>query len=136
MNKRKYAGAILLFLLGFAVAMVAGWWWFGKNAAVPAQTAPDGPVLRGDELESFFQTVAEGDYSAIKERGEALFHPGARVAEAERLLAPYAVNSFPPYTVYALYTFNNPDLTRRVLLTLDEQDRVESFLAEEMAVIK
>jgi hypothetical protein len=125
-----------VFLLGFVMAMGAGWWWFGRNAAAPAPVAGDGPALRADELEGFFRTVAEGDYPAIKERGEALFRPGARVADADRLLAPYAVNSFPPYTVYALYTFNNPDLTRRVLLTLDEGDRVESFLAEEMAVIK
>ena len=135
-KKHKYLGAAFLFLLGFALALGAAWWWFGKDAAAPAQTVADGPVLHESELEGFFQAVAKGDYPAIKESGEALFLPGVRLADAARLLEPYAVNSFPPYAVYALYTFNNPDLTRRVLLTLDERDRVESFLAEEMAVIK
>lgn len=135
-KKRNYLGAALLFLLGFALALGAAWWWFGKDAVTTAQTVADGPVLREGELEGFFQAVDKSDYPAIKELGEALFVPGVRLADAARLLAPYAVNSFPPYSVYALYTFNNADLTRRVLLTLDDRDRVESFLAEEMAVIK
>ncbi|MCD8349415.1 MAG: hypothetical protein LUC93_02220 [Planctomycetaceae bacterium] len=133
-RRAKLGVGILLFLGGFAVALAAGWWLFGSGTR--QEQAARVETLREADLNELLAAVESGDYHDIKRLGEAMLKPGTRVAEGERMFAPYAVNSLPPYSVYALYTYNDPDRTRRVLLTLGDDGRVESFLAEEMAVIK
>ncbi len=135
-RRAKLGVGVLLFLGGFAVALAAGWWLFGAQARQEHETAVRVETIREADLNELLAAVESGDYHDIKRLGEAMLTPGTRVADGERMFAPYAVNSLPPYSVYALYTYNDPDRTRRVLLTLGDDGRVESFLAEEMAVIK
>lgn len=135
-SSRKYLAALALFVLGFALALGVGWWWFGRPPEPPAAGARSDGVVREADMAAFLQAARKNDFQTLKDEGDRLFKPGVRVVDSAGLFSQYAVNSFPPYTVYALHTFNGPDITRRVLLTLDDKERVESFMAEEMTVIQ
>lgn len=137
MKGKQYLILALVFALGFAAAVVlirppAA----GAAAPSPAAGAIPATVIRADGLGSFFQAVKRGDFAAMAELGERAFVRGSRVENAGAVLSGYETNSFPPFTVYALFVENTTDKTRRVLLTLDKDDKVESFLAEEMSIIK
>lgn len=142
MKGKQYLVLALVFALGFAAAVV-----LVRPSSAEAPTQPEatataaretGPesVLRTEDVRDFFKAVTGRDFAAMAAVGERTFVRGARVENADKLLSGYETNSFPPFTVYALYVENMPEKTRRVLLTLDKEDRVESFLAEEMTIIK
>lgn len=141
-KKSKHLVTIAVFVLGFAFAALlfrgasGGGSVLEAAKAEAAARAKRAGAITTEELEPFFQAVAKGDFSAMAKLGEKVFLSGRTVDAAEKTLAGYETNSFPPYTVYAFYVANTPDKTRRVLLTLDGDNRVESFLAEEMSVIK
>ncbi|MDR1745645.1 MAG: hypothetical protein LBS30_07830 [Planctomycetota bacterium] len=127
---KKYLLPAALFVLGFAVA-------FAIMRSPPETPAAGGAdALQTAELREFLRAVSGGDFPAMKELGERLFVKGRKIEDAGKAFAGYETNSVPPYTVYALHAENAPDAARRVLLTLDGDGRVESFLAEEMTVVQ
>lgn len=138
MKGKQYLVLALVFALGFAAALAfvrphsAG--APGRPPEAAAAAGPEAP--RTGEQREFFQAVAKGDFVAMAALGERAFVRGGSVENAAAVLAGYETNSFPPFTVYALYVENAPDKTRRVLLTLDKDGKVESFLAEEMSIIR
>jgi hypothetical protein len=122
--------AVLAFVAAFGLA----WYLFAPPPA-PVESAPAvGRLLGEGEIESFLSLVRTADFQAIAQAGQELFHPGDRVASNAQF-AFYEVGSYPPYQVYAFFTTATPEWVRRILLTLDEGGRVESFMAEEMPVI-
>ncbi len=131
MNKKNLllAGA---FILGFALAAFLLHLTSGESGALRA--ARDVTTITPDELRDFFQAVEAGDFPAMASLGKKVFVHGRKIADAEKTLAGYQTNSLPPYTVYALYIAGTPEKTSRVMLALDQDDRIESFLAEEMPV--
>lgn len=144
-NRFFYIGMALGFVLAFAIL------WFamplmqqymqkmaGEQPAVEQQVAPVVPApdaVEQDGMTRFLKAAADGDFAVMQSEGRRIFTPGKAIPDSAALLAPYQVNSHPPYLVYAFLTENTEKATRRVLLTMDGQDRVESFLAEEMAVV-
>ena len=67
--------------------------------------------------------------------GGELFPVGRAIANRTAVLEDYETTSYPPYQVYAFYSGIRDSVLRRVLLTVDENDKVVSFLAEEMPVV-
>ncbi|MCC8190645.1 MAG: hypothetical protein LIP77_08430 [Planctomycetes bacterium] len=123
--------------LVFALALGLGWLLFAPSRppASPTTAASTGSVDE-ERLAAFLAAARQADYGRLRDLGEELFLPGVRIPDSRRRLEDYATNSFVPYSVYVLFTSIEPDRTRRVLLTLDEEERVVSFLAEEMAITK
>ena len=135
--KKRYLAAAALFLAGFAAAFSLALWLLPQRGAPDASVAAmDSRTIRPDDLLGFFQAVARKDFPAMAKSGERVFVQGDKIENAGKTLAGYETNSFPPHTVYAFFSENLPDKTRRVLLTLDGDDRVTSFMAEEMSVIQ
>lgn len=121
------------FGLGFAVAIAIGRKsLFSPESAVVS--ALPGEVDAAD-LALFLAAAGKGDYAAMSKDGPDLFSKGVLISDAPDRFKDYESNSFPPYTVYAFYSQGSDEMVRRVLLTLDEDNRVESFIAEEMAVL-
>lgn len=87
------------------------------------------------EFAGFMRAVTTESFAAAARHGEQLFQTGRKLAVPEDRLAPYLTTSFPPNRVYVLHVENASDAVRRVLLTLDGDNRVVSFLAEEMRVV-
>ncbi len=131
MNK-KVLTSIGVFVLGFALA--AFLFSLTTRDSGVLQAAQEVTTITADELQEFFQAVEQGDFHAMSSLGKKLFIPGRKIEDAETTLAGYQTNSLPPYTVYAFFIANTRDKTRRVMLALDGEGRIESFLAEEMAV--
>lgn len=104
-----------------------------EQRAETANVDPDAVEREG--MTRFLEAAKSGDFTAMQNEGSRIFTPGKVIPDSTVLLAPYRVNSHPPYQVYAFLTENTDKATRRVLLTMDERDRIESFLAEEMAVV-
>lgn len=122
---------LALFVLGFAAALVVV-----RDAPEPTAANGVGAVgaletIDAAAVREFLAAVSAGDFPAMRELGGRVFVKGRRVGD-RAAFAEYGTNSVPPYTVYALHADNAPDAVRRVLLTLDAEGRVESFLAEEM----
>lgn len=139
-NRFFYVGLALGFILAFIVfwfAMpylqkMAGPQPAGENRTVSAQPAAN---QAREEMAHFLQAAEAGDFETMRTEGRRIFTPGRAFPDSAAALAPYKVNSYPPYVVYAFMTENAENTTRRVLLTMDDHDKVESFLAEEMAVV-
>ena len=129
-NMKKSLLPAALFVLGFAAALVV----MRQPPESPSTGGAD--AVRAAELREFLSAVADGDFPAMRELGGRLFVKGRTVEDAGKAFAEYETNSVPPYTVYAFYTDNAPDAARRVLLTLDSGGGVESFLAEEMTIVR
>ncbi len=91
----------------------------------------DSPGMR-----EFLAAVKAGDFEAMRKLGGELFPKGAAVPDARRLFPGYEANNIPPYRVFAFLSDQGREQARRVMLTLDGENRVESFMAEEMPVVK
>ncbi|MDR0363395.1 MAG: hypothetical protein LBJ46_12050 [Planctomycetota bacterium] len=117
----------------FALAFALAWHLFGRPPAGPG--APPARDIAVAELAPFLEAARAGDYPRMAELGSALFTEGSRILGRETALDGYAVDGFPPHRVYAFYAAHKDGAVYRVLLTLDAEDRVASFLAEDMPVV-
>lgn len=133
---KKYLFIVIAFALGFAAALVIGRKTSQSGKEDASLVAPTQPGLIDPAgLVAFLAAAKKGDYAVMEKSGSALFAKGAQIPNAPEQFKEYEANSFPPYTVYAFYSQGSSERVRRVLLTLDENNRVESFLAEEMTVV-
>lgn len=124
--------------LTFVAAFALAWLLFG-NTKPPAQTEPEAPpakVIGEAEVKEFLAAVEAEDFAAMTRIGSDLFKKGDKIPDRTRLFGDHAVESFPPFQVYAFMTHASNKEIRRVLLTIDENDQVESFMAEEMPVVQ
>ncbi len=137
---RKYLTLAGVFVLAFVLAFGLAWALFrqegapapaaGQTAAAPART------LKPEDLKEFLQAVEAGDYIAVRDRGEKLFVEGTNIPGSAGLFSAYATNSYPPNAVYSFLSEIGGGTTRRVMLTIDQEDKVVSFMAEEMNIVK
>ncbi len=102
----------------------------GQEASVPGKT------IDAAGLGDFLKAAETGDYPAMAEIGGKLFVKGDTIPDHKRLLSSYAVDGFPPYQVYKFYSATTDTRIYRVLLTMDDNNTVESFMAEEMPVVR
>lgn len=124
--------------LTFVAAFALAWLLFG-NAKPPAEVEPEAPpakVIGEAEVKEFLDAVEAEDFAAMTRIGTGLFKKGDKIPDRARLFGDHAVESFPPFQVYAFMTHASDKEIRRVLLTIDENDLVESFMAEEMPVVR
>ncbi len=140
---RKYLTLAGVFALAFILAFALAWALFRRDeppppAAAPeaAKAAPPAPTLKREDTAAFLQAVRTGDFAAMRDRGEALFVEGARIPDSAGMFADYATSSFPPHVVYSFYSGAADGKVQRVLLTMDGEDKVGSFLAEEMNIVR
>lgn len=132
---RRYLYPALIFGLGFVAAFFLARYIFMPDR--PADDGvPVGRVVKADELRGMFQAADQGDFSALERIGAELFVPGNRIPDSKKLLEPYAVPSFPPHQVYAFLTRIGGAKSQRVLLTMDDNDAVVSFMAEETEIVR
>lgn len=129
-KRRLYLIFGVTFVLGVCAAFAVAWLLFRPPPPPPER------VLAAEELTGFFRAVEQNDYAAMSELGTELFREDTRIPDSKALFAEYETTSYPPNTVYAFYSGFGLGLTRRVLLTMDAEDRVVSFLAEEMEVTR
>lgn len=129
-NKKTYLINAAFFIAGLLAAAIATWFVSAPDTTVSGERQ----IIPAAETSAFLDTLGNRDFTAIREAGSRLFREGATVAEADALLSPYAVNGFPPHSVYMLFARNAPDASQRILLTLDESGSVISFMAEETVV--
>lgn len=129
---------VLIFCAGFIAAFLVALVVLGRgdddSMRIPAAVTQRD--LAAADMDGFFDAASRGDFAAMSGIGRTLFTPGRKIPDAERVFAGYETSSYPPHTVYAFFTESAEDKVRRVLLTLDENDRVESFMAEEMSIIQ
>ncbi len=104
------------------------------GAATAAVTAPV-PVRDGD-VARFLVAVAAGDFDAMRDIGGRTFWKGVVIPDHAERFGGYATNSLPPYTVYAFYVELGETRGRRVMLTVDADGVVDSFMAEEMKIVE
>lgn len=135
---KKYLVLALFFLLGFALAVALGHVLPKAVSVAPMESTPEKPSQTVDAagLERFLDAARRGDYQTMANDGGEVFWKGVHIPDSKNLFKDYEANSFPPYTVYAFYSQGSNEKVRRVLLTMDEKERVESFLAEEMTVLQ
>ena len=127
----------------FALAFGLAWFLFTPGAAVQPQT-PDPAavrtaptvVLAAADVAPFLSAVTAEDYSAMDRLGTQLFTSGAAIPDHANLFDGYAVNSYPSYHVYNFYSQTTGEQIYRVLLTVEDNGAIESFLAEEMPIVK
>lgn len=125
-----------VFLSAFTLAFLLAWLLFRPAPVpLPAEPAP-AAVLAGPDLDEFFRAVARGDYDGMSRLGNGLFEKGVTVRDADRVFAGFEVNGYPPYRVFAFFADHAGDRLYRVMLTLDENDKVESFMAEDTRIIQ
>ena len=141
-EKKRMLVMVLVFAAGFAAALAIAV-LFMRPGATPSRPVKEvvadpgaGVTLGEAELAEFFQAAESSDFEAMDRLGRELFKAGATVADRERLLAEYETTSYPPHTVYAFSTEIRDDAIHRVLLTLDDNDKVVSFLSEKMEIVK
>lgn len=138
-GKRKIMGTGTVFAAGFILAFLLAWFLFspGKNAAAKpaeaAETEIETRTLTGKELAEFLQAVDNQDFAAMSRLGKELLQTGNTIAGHDALLEKYAVDSYPPHQVYALFTRIGNPKSYRVLLTM-EGNKVVSFMAEEIDI--
>ncbi len=131
MQKRRLLYTALAFVCGFALAMLAAKYYFERNAV---QEAPVYRTLSKDDVAPVLAAADAGDYAQLAALGQELFTPGTKIPDSAVLFDDYAVASFAPHQVYALLTELGGETSRRVLLTMNEDDSVESFMAEETEI--
>lgn len=126
--------------VAFVLAFFLAWVLFGssKGGAVKEEEppAPQNKTLGEADLEPFLAAARSRDFKAMSAIGKELFRKGDDIPDRELLFAEYAVDSFPPYQVYAFLTSNTGEYVYRVMLTVTDDNKVESFMAEEMPVVK
>ncbi len=136
---------ILFILLGGVIGMFASRYYSSKPsspakpAPAPASAKTSAPVsVNADspDMKAFQTAVKTGDFAALRTLGQKLFPKGALVRDPDRLFAGYEANNIAPYRVFAFLSEQSREQARRVMLTLDGEGRVESFMAEEMPVVK
>lgn len=120
------------FGLGFVVALVLAFTVAAFVFIAPA--SPPARVLAESDMVPFMRAVDTGDFPAMEMLGEDLFQKGTRIPESNKVFADFETTSYEPYMVYAFHSQTDAKKTRRVLLTMDAEDQVVSFLAEEMKV--
>lgn len=129
---------IPLFLAAFGLAFGLAWLLFRADPAQPpvaeAGAKKAEPPLTAEQMAPFLRAADGNDIEAMFRLGPELFAKGRTIADRKEALTGYETNSFPPYQVYAFYAGIREDKVYRVLLTTDEDDRVESFLAEAMPI--
>ncbi len=131
MQKRRVLYTALAFVCGFALAMVAAKYYFERERA--AET-PVVRTLSADDIAPVLAAADAGDFAQLAALGRELFTPGTKIPDSAVLFDEYAVASFAPHQVYALMTQLGGEASRRVLLTMNEDDSVESFMAEETEI--
>lgn len=136
MSKKNYLFLALFFLLGVIAALAADRVFLRPSREAEAAVRMDPGTVNRSALADFLDAAKRKDYEAMGKKGDEVFRKGVLVPDSGELFKDYAANSYPPYTVYAFYSEGSDDRVRRVLLTLDAEERVESFLAEEMTVIQ
>ncbi len=104
------------------------------GAAVAAVTAP--VPVRDEDVARFLDAATAGDYDAMRDIGNRTFRKGVVIADHAERFDGYATNSLPPYTVYAFYVELGETRGRRVMLTVDADGVVDSFMAEEMKIVE
>lgn len=136
MNGVKHGGivAALCFVAGFAIAFPVAWILFTPAAQTDAAGPARVDAISAGEMKEFLRAAESGDFAVMRDHGDGIFREGKTIPNAGSLFARFEANSFPPYSVYAFFTSSDPDMTRRVILTLDDQGKVVSFMAEEMVV--
>ena len=131
----KLFGAGLL--IAFALAFTLAWWLFSPP---PPETPPPPPPVRtlsAGDLGDFLRAVEQADYPRMSGLGNELFREGTIIPGSRELFAEYETTSYSPNAVvYAFHSGISDSSTRRVLLTVGDNDSVLSFLAEEMAIVK
>lgn len=140
MMKRNHLLLAGMFVLVFVLAFGLAWLLFRRDPVPPPSAEPAAPATRAvsaDELGAFLRAVDDGDFEAMKRLGGEAFARGNLIAEGRDRLADYETSSYSPdHLVYALYHHSDPDRVYRVILTLNEEGRVVSFMAEDMAVAR
>jgi hypothetical protein len=121
------------FILAFGIA------WLIFQSSPPAPLPPPQQeirVLTKAEVDGFLQAVADGDYETMNRVGNQLFAVGNKIPDSRELLDQFQTNTYSDVEVYALFSRIGEKKTTRVLLTVDKNDTVVSFLAEEMPLIR
>lgn len=128
----------VVFVAAFALAFAAAWLLLRTETppVPPPAPVPETRTLSPAELDGFLQAVADGDFAAMNRLGTQLFTAGTVVPDSAALLGEFETNTYSDVAVYALYSSIGESRTTRVLLTVDKDDKVVSFLAEEMPVIR
>ncbi|MDR1534720.1 MAG: hypothetical protein LBU64_06415 [Planctomycetota bacterium] len=130
------------FLAGFVLALaLARALWLpppspeGREGSGPGPEAAAGGISPA-EREEFVQAVFRGDFPAMRNLGTRLFPSGADAGGAATALAEFETNGLPPNRVYSLCSRVERGKSFLVMLTLDPENRVVSFLAEESALVE
>lgn len=130
----------MLFLAAFGLAFCLAWLLFRADpesrpaAVAEVETEKVEPPLTAEQIAPFLRAADEKDLETMFLLGPELFAKGRAIVDRKDALAEYETNSFPPYQVYAFYAGIRENKVYRVLLTTDEDDKVESFLAEAMPI--
>lgn len=132
---------IVVFIAAFGCAFILAWWLFRSPAAAPVSpevVAASPPRSLGEnDMAEFFGAVLEEDFAAMARIGKELFVPGHFIPSRKEMFVEYETGSFPPHQVYAFYTKTTDNMVYRVLLAVeDETNKVESFLAEDMPIVR
>ena len=127
----------------FALAFGMAWLLFtpGPNALPttpePATARTEPAVIIGaDDVTPFLAAATAEKYSDMERLGARLFVAGAVIPDHATLFEGYAVNSYPSYQVYNFYSRTIEDRIFRVLLTVEDNGTIDSFLAEEMPIVR
>ncbi|MCD7898285.1 MAG: hypothetical protein LUG50_16715 [Planctomycetaceae bacterium] len=105
-----------------------------ENAAGTVVTTP--VPVRDEDVARFLEAVKAEDYDAMRDVGGRTFRKGVVVADHAEWFGDYATTSHPPYAVYAFYVELAETRGRRVMLTVDADGVVDSFMAEEMKIVE
>lgn len=141
--KNKNGVLIIGFVVTFVVAFALAWLLFGsgRGSAPQGQTeeqeAPPARTLTPDDLQDFLAAVEAADFNTMSRLGKRVFKKGDLIPNYESLFAEYALDGFPPFSVFGFYTVGTTEAVYRVILTVNSEDNsVESFMAEEMPVVQ
>lgn len=126
------AGLLAAFILAFVLA----WALFSPSRPPEPPPPPPARTLSAADMKDFLQAVENSDYARMSAIGTEIFAEGNIIPDSKTMFAEYETTSYPPHTVYAFYSMIGEDKTQRVLLTMDEENKVASFLAEEMAITR
>ena len=127
-----------LLAVTFAIAFGLAWFIFAPRGEGQPKTPPPQPAktISEADIAAFLAAVDTEEYAAIARIGGELFQPGCLVPDQERLFGEHLVSKDPPYLVYNFYSKSDEDRVYRVYLTIDEDHKVDSFMAEDMPVAK
>lgn len=124
-------------LAAFALAFLLAWLLFAPPAPEPTPAPPPPKTLAVADVDAFLQAVNKNDYTQIRELGSAAFTENTTVPDGKQRFTEFETTSYSPNTtVYSFHSGIDGEKARRILLTLDDNNRVVSFLAEEMAIVK